>query len=108
MPDPVPARPRSAPLGCRPFDGTRYAPPVMRIARVVDRLPPAPGGKEIHAAELSRALARLGVDQHLFCRVGDRVDPRVGQSWCPVGPRPATRRTLAAFAAWSIAALARE
>ena len=38
----------------------------MRIARIVEYLPPCPGGKEIHAFELTRALSSLGVDHVVF------------------------------------------
>jgi glycosyltransferase involved in cell wall biosynthesis len=72
----------------------------MRVARLVEKLPPEPGGKEIHAAELTRALADLGVEQHLFARVGEEVDPRVELS--RLAPRfvSESRRNLVAFGLW--------
>jgi glycosyltransferase involved in cell wall biosynthesis len=45
----------------------------VRVARLIERLPPARGGKEIHAVELSRALCGLGVEQHVFARTGEPV-----------------------------------
>jgi glycosyltransferase involved in cell wall biosynthesis len=74
----------------------------MRVARLVEKLPPEPGGKEIHAVELTRALADLGVEQHVFARMGDEFDPRVKLS------RPAphfaaeTKRNLVAFSLWGM------
>jgi glycosyltransferase involved in cell wall biosynthesis len=72
----------------------------MRIARLVEKLPPEPGGKEIHVAELTRALADLGIEQHLFARTGDEVDPRVELS--RLAPRlvAESRRSLLAFGLW--------
>jgi len=43
----------------------------VRVARVIERLPPATGGKEIHAAELSRALRLRLVDDVLFWHEGN-------------------------------------
>lgn len=52
----------------------------MRIARLIERVPPEPGGKEIHAAQLTRALSDLGVDQHVFCRSGQQISPSIRQT----------------------------
>jgi hypothetical protein len=52
----------------------------MRIARLIERLPPATGGKEIHGARVSWALARLGVEQHVFCRVAAPLGTGIRQS----------------------------
>jgi glycosyltransferase involved in cell wall biosynthesis len=49
----------------------------MRVARIVERLPPNIGGKEIHVAELTRALASLGASQEIFFRDGNGVQGAV-------------------------------
>lgn len=79
----------------------------MRVARIIDRLPPASGGMQIHGAELSRHLRDLGVEQHVFCRVGARLAPDVAQSWLPGRRQADTRLHLALFCAWSPVAVAR-
>lgn len=43
----------------------------LRIARVAERLPPCPGGKEIHVAELSTRQAARGHDVHVWHRSGE-------------------------------------
>jgi glycosyltransferase involved in cell wall biosynthesis len=74
----------------------------MRVARVVERLPPGAGGKEKHAAELSRALAALGVDQHVFFRFGRALEEVPGS--CPRYPATSqsSATTIAAFGAWCL------
>ena len=79
----------------------------MRVARLIARLPPARGGKEIHGAELSRALVRLGVRQTVFVRVGDPIDPRVELVRMPSGFGADSRRNLVAYSLWAAAALVR-
>ena len=78
---------------------------VLRVARLVNRLPPARGGKEIHVAELSRALADLGIQQHVFARVGSAIDPKVSLSRLGHRFSSDSRRTLVAYSGWSTAAI---
>ncbi len=76
-----------------------------RVARLVERLPPAQGGKEVHAAELTRAMAARGVAQHVFCRFGDPVDGAASQSAWPGPARLAGNVRLAAWGAWVVRAI---
>ena len=43
----------------------------LRILRLAERIPPLPGGKEIHVAELTRAQSQLGHRVHVLYRFGD-------------------------------------
>lgn len=45
----------------------------MHVLRLVHRLPPAPGGKEVHAKQLSQALYEEGVFQTVFYSIGDPI-----------------------------------
>src|SRR5579884_1143573 len=72
----------------------------MRVARLIERLPPASGGKEVHGAELTRALGELGVEQHVFCRVGDQLAGDIGQSVV----RPGLARRAHTLLTWCAAA----
>jgi glycosyltransferase involved in cell wall biosynthesis len=74
----------------------------MRVARLVNRVPPARGGKEIHVAELTKALADLGVDQQVFTRVGQEIDPRVELSRLGFPFQGSGRHNLLAFSLWGI------
>jgi glycogen synthase len=72
----------------------------VRVARIIQRLPPASGGKEIHGAELTRALASQGFEQEVFAAVGDEIEGatvRLGPRW----PASAPRAALAGFAGWA-------
>lgn len=44
---------------------------VLHVVRVAERIPPLPGGKEIHVQELTRAQLKAGDDVHLIYRLGD-------------------------------------
>jgi glycosyltransferase involved in cell wall biosynthesis len=80
----------------------------MRIARLVERLPPARGGKELHVAELTAALAAEGIEQHIFVRTGEAL-PDVSVSRMPLeGRLGSTRATLAAYCAWAVGAAVSE
>lgn len=79
----------------------------MRVARLIERLPPARGGQEIHGAELSRALAELGVDQHLYSRTG-LAPAGIDHSVSPMIRAPVSRRALSAFCVWAGARVARD
>jgi len=80
----------------------------MRVARLVERLPPAPGGKEIHGAELTSALAARGVEQHVFTRTGEPLHG-IAMSAMPLGEQLARGRiSLAAYCAWAVGAVALE
>lgn len=82
----------------------------MRVARLVERLPPAHGGKEVHAAQLTRALAARGVEQHVFCRSGDPVDGAAAQAtWrIPGNMRSAGKAGLIAWCAWAVSSIRAE
>jgi glycosyltransferase involved in cell wall biosynthesis len=43
----------------------------LTVLRVAERLPPLPGGKEVHVAELTRAQQAAGHDVDLLYRLGD-------------------------------------
>jgi glycosyltransferase involved in cell wall biosynthesis len=75
----------------------------VNVARLVNRLPPARGGKELHVAELCGALADLGVHQRVFARVGDAPDPRVSLTRMDDRFSRDARRTLVAFGPWAAA-----
>jgi L-malate glycosyltransferase len=76
----------------------------VRVARIVERLPPAGADEAVHAARLSEALAAQGVEQQLYFRVGEPVAGAVGhvraqgKAACRVHARlsfcMATRRAL--------------
>jgi len=74
----------------------------MRVARLIERLPPAVGGKEVHGAELTRALAQQGVEQVVFAREGI-ASGGAGVRTVRVGLGPARR--LHSVAAYSAAAM---
>jgi glycosyltransferase involved in cell wall biosynthesis len=78
----------------------------MRVARIIQRLPPASGGKEIHGAELSRALRRRSVDDVLFWQEGALPPQAAGVRR---GRLPSSRRDLQllSFAGWGAVAVAR-
>lgn len=78
----------------------------LRVARISERAPPEPGGKEIHVSALSAALADRGVEQHLFMRAGDHLEGRTPQS--RVRPGAMSRvHPLSGFCAGAVAALGR-
>lgn len=78
-----------------------YTPSRLRIARIVEKLPPASGGKEIHVAELTRALRDARVDSTVFFRAGELL-PRC-ESVCM---RDISQNRYR-FAAWAVRAVAR-
>ena len=79
----------------------------MRVARLIAKVPPARGGKEIHGAELSRALAALGIRQTVFARTGDPIGSDV-ELEVMGGPFTADRRRdLLAYSAWAAARIVR-
>jgi glycosyltransferase involved in cell wall biosynthesis len=43
----------------------------LTVLRLAERIPPLPGGKEVHAAELTRAQQAAGHDVHVLYRFGD-------------------------------------
>ena len=77
----------------------------MRVARLVERLPPAQGGKEVHASELTRALAARGLEQHVFSRCGDPVSGAASQSAWRGPARLAGNARLAGWCAWVVRAI---
>jgi glycosyltransferase involved in cell wall biosynthesis len=79
---------------------------VLRIARIVERLPPHLGGKEVHAMELTRALTELGVQQDVFFRAGE-PPPRVRAVCLPGGCVEDTRVQLLTFCAAAARSIAR-
>jgi glycosyltransferase involved in cell wall biosynthesis len=79
----------------------------VRVARIIERLPPARGGQEIHGAELSRALAGLGVEQHVYSRTG-LAPAGVDHSVSPMLRAPVSRRALSAFCAWAGARVSKD
>ena len=80
----------------------------MRIARIVERLPPLPGGKEKHAASLTGALASLGVEQHVFFRCGEAAAEEAEFTQVGAGRDTGSRVSLARFAARCRTRVARE
>lgn len=56
----------------------------MRILRLAERVPPEPGGKEIHVLELSRRQALRGHAVELWIRRGSRAIPGVDVRQVPL------------------------
>ena len=79
--------------------------PPFRVFRAYFRLPPMPGGMELHVAELSRAQRALGVDVTLLHQCGEAVGAsvRVLPMWALNNVRPAALRDAAFYVAASIA-----
>jgi glycosyltransferase involved in cell wall biosynthesis len=57
----------------------------LTVLRLAERVPPLPGGKEVHAAELTRAQHAAGHDVHVLYRFGNgaRVGPRADRVALP-------------------------
>ena len=79
----------------------------MRVARLIERLPPALGGKEVHGAELSRALRGHNLSQHVFCRSGDPLGDGIRQTWVQPGA-VGQAHSLAGFCVAAAVAIDRE
>jgi glycosyltransferase involved in cell wall biosynthesis len=80
----------------------------VRVARLVERLPPAVGGKEVHAAELTAALAARGIEQHVFARAGVAPQGAALHRMAGRGSPVTGRVRLLRYCAWVIAAVLRE
>lgn len=79
--------------------------PPFRVFRAYFRLPPMPGGMELHVAELTRAQRALGVDVTLLHQCGESVGAsvRILPMWPLNNVRPAALRDAAFYVAASIA-----